>query len=1169
MSIESCKPFNVSNSFHSLNIVSYNVDGLFSKLSDVDFLSFIDNFDCVCLLETFMIDNIIPKNIFRQFLPAFFFPAIPSSGQGRASGGIVVLVKTKFKNIVSRIEIDFHSSIVLLFKNVLCGPKKDLVLISSYIHPYGSTFYNNCNENNGIHLFENSFFKLYKRYLNSEFLLTGDFNSRIGNTQPCEELIISDKYIENINTLSFFDSNCYEDFTRLSEDNTTNIFGKSFIELIASFNLIVLNGLLQKENDMCFTYLSPTGNSVIDYFLVSDTLLTCTNKMSVLSRTESFHLPISLTLNLDTNDIQCVQNNSNEQMMKNEEYNFIKWDNEKLNQFMFQCSVNNFELYLQYLENDLENNVDACIKKFCQFFLNASFMMETTCKKIKNLSHIKYNSNTYFDKECYEQKLALRKCFRKYRRNKNNENKSAYTECRKKYKSFVRNKKNIFNNLKIQSILKNFKNSKLFWKDIQSISVNTNTYHNIETKDFFSYFKSIFQKDATPPPICSEPNQTPYYTFDDQNESFLALNSDITREDVEYSLSVIKSNKSPGTDFILNEMLKSTSLEITPFLVSLFNYIFKNKIFPTEWKKSIIVPIHKKGDVSICSNFRPISLTSLLSKTYTNILNKRLTNFVEANNILPAEQGGFREKYSTVDHIFTLYSMIFKQFSKDQKLYVAFVDYSKCFDTVNKHALFNVLEKNGINGPILESIKSIYENVFACIKNYDEFSEFFECPIGLKQGCILSPRLFTIFISEVSRIINSKCSSGFQFLANLAIIHHLFWADDIILVSDTPQGLQQKLNILEEQSTRLGVKVNLEKTKIIVFRKGGFLSKFEKWFYGGHPVEVVNKYVYLGFEFTTKMSITSSLSSFIIKAKHALNALFRSLSTIECHENKIFFKLFDSKVLPILSYSSEFWGVFNIEDVEKVHTFAIKRFLNVSNHSSNSIVYAETGRVPLYINHLISSIKYWFKLLKRPDTHLSKQAYLMLLDKCNKGYDNWATKIKKVLCENGFGIVWISENVENEGFVLSEIKRKLTDIFLQSWNSKMLEKENLQIYYSFKSFVTPEFYLSSHHIDYKSRTCLTQFRCGVSKINTHRYRYYDNQSLKHCPFCPHQLETELHSIFFCKAYDDIRTKFLPKQFIENPNTHTFNILISNYSYQIILSKYLLAMFAKRKKTLNV
>ena len=616
-------------------------------------------------------------------------------------------------------------------------------------------------------------------------------------------------------------------------------------------------------------------------------------------------------------------------------------------------------------------------------------------------------------------------------------------------------------------------------------------------------------------------------------------------------------------------MLKSTSSEVTPFLTALFQHIFKNHIFPTEWAKSIIVPVYKKGDINDCNNYRPISLTSLFSKMYTNILNRRLTSFVESKNILPVEQAGFREKYSTVDHIFTLYAMINKQFSMDRKLYVAFVDYSKCFDTVNKHALFNVLEKNGITGSILECIKSIYENVFACIKNCDEFSAFFECPIGLKQGCMLSPRLFTIFISEVSKALNSTCSSGFQFLSNLAIIHHLFFADDIILVSDTAQGLQQKLNILEQQSKRLGVTVNLEKTKIIVFRKGGFLSKYERWFYGGHPVEVVNRYVYLGFEFTTRMSIKTSLSSFILKAKHALNALFKTLGTIECQETNVFFKLFDSKIAPILSYSSEFWGVFNIEDIEKVHTLAIKRFLNVSNHSSNSIVYAETGRVPLHINHTISSLKYWFKLLKKPDTHLSKQAYLMLLDHCNKGKDNWTTKIKNVLCENGFGVVWMNGGVENENYVLSEIKERLTDIFLQNWNSKMTNNEHWQLYHSFKSFVTPEYYLSSRAFDFKLRSCLAQFRCGVSRINTHRYRYYTNESLKMCPFCPHQLETEIHSVFVCDAYDTIRSKFLPQKFIDKANAQTLKILISNESYQLILSKYLLAMFSKRKNMLNV
>ena len=173
---------------------------------------------------------------------------------------------------------------------------------------------------------------------------------------------------------------------------------------------------------------------------------------------------------------------------------------------------------------------------------------------------------------------------RKYKRKNTIENKVAYTECRKKYKSFVENKKKSFNNSKISSLLNNFNNSKLFWKEIQSITLHENTSNNIRTEQFFIYFKSVFQKEISLPPICLETNQTARFTFDDQNESFLALNADITKEEVESSFLSIKSNKSPGTDCILNEMLKSTSVDIIPFLHSLFQHIFKNHIFPTEWK---------------------------------------------------------------------------------------------------------------------------------------------------------------------------------------------------------------------------------------------------------------------------------------------------------------------------------------------------------------------------------------------------------------------------------------------------------------------------------------------------------------------------------------------------------------------------------------------------------
>ena len=205
-----------------------------SKISDVDFLSYVENFDIVCVLETFMVVNKLPQNVFKSFLPAFVYPANNSSGRGRNSGGIIVLVKKQFSNIVKRVETDLTNSIVLQIKNVFTGTNKDLIFISTYINPIGSPFYDNFESKNGIHIFEQSFHNLYNKYNNCEFVLSGDFNARIDQTQPYQEMAIADKYIDNVNTLSFFDENSCENINRKSEDKTVNTFGKAFIKFLAS-----------------------------------------------------------------------------------------------------------------------------------------------------------------------------------------------------------------------------------------------------------------------------------------------------------------------------------------------------------------------------------------------------------------------------------------------------------------------------------------------------------------------------------------------------------------------------------------------------------------------------------------------------------------------------------------------------------------------------------------------------------------------------------------------------------------------------------------------------------------------------------------------------------------------------------------------------------------------
>ena len=103
----------------------------------------------------------------------------------------------------------------------------------------------------------------------------------------------------------------------------------------------------------------------------------------------------------------------------------------------------------------------------------------------------------------------------------------------------------------------------------------------------------------------------------------------ISRDEVTASISNLKLGKSAGPDKIVSETLKYVDQNVADFLVQLFNKLYDEGIFPKEWSRYIIVPIHKKGDANIPDSYRGIALTSVLSKVYTHILNKRLTGWAE------------------------------------------------------------------------------------------------------------------------------------------------------------------------------------------------------------------------------------------------------------------------------------------------------------------------------------------------------------------------------------------------------------------------------------------------------------------------------------------------------------------------------------------------------------
>ena len=143
-------------------------------------------------------------------------------------------------------------------------------------------------------------------------------------------------------------------------------------------------------------------------------------------------------------------------------------------------------------------------------------------------------------------------------------------------------------------------------------------------------------------------------------------------------------------------MLKTGSRTSIPFLKRLFNVLFSSGLYPKEWAKAIIIPIHKKGDIENTDNYRGVSLLSIISKCYSTILNGRLYAWLEDNNLISECQAGFRKKYSTIDHIFCLHSIVQKSLSqRGKKLYVAFVDLKKAFHSVRQDKLLQSIRNWG------------------------------------------------------------------------------------------------------------------------------------------------------------------------------------------------------------------------------------------------------------------------------------------------------------------------------------------------------------------------------------------------------------------------------------------------------------------------------------------
>ena len=255
-------------------------------------------------------------------------------------------------------------------------------------------------------------------------------------------------------------------------------------------------------------------------------------------------------------------------------------------------------------------------------------------------------------------------------------------QCKKEQRAHRANIINKMENLQTE-------NPKVYWKLVEELSDKYNMGSKIEIEKLFSHYKNIntiMQTDVNAH-LQDDINKL------EQIKSFSPLDYIISEKEIKNAIKVMKNGKSVGHDMIKNEMIKHGQDSLIRPLLKLFNLVLNSGYYPHEWSKGRIVSLHKKGDPTLASNYRGITISSVVGKLFNYILNNRLCTYLDDNDILCPEQSGFRKKHRTTDHMFILKNIMNKYKHDNKPLCIAFVDFKQAFDTIShKYLLYKLLK---------------------------------------------------------------------------------------------------------------------------------------------------------------------------------------------------------------------------------------------------------------------------------------------------------------------------------------------------------------------------------------------------------------------------------------------------------------------------------------------
>ena len=296
-------------------------------------------------------------------------------------------------------------------------------------------------------------------------------------------------------------------------------------------------------------------------------------------------------------------------------------------------------------------------------------------------------------------------------------------------------------------------------------------------------YKTVFQK-------CNYATEEIRYIDNCVTEASYDPQMLVSADEISTAVFDLSNGKSVGFDGLSAEHLKYAGDELPHLLAILFTAMFIHGIVPKDMVKSVLVPIVKSKTKSLSdkSNYRPVTLATVISKVLEKIILTRIEKYLFTCH----NQFGFKRCHGTDLCIVALKEVVNYYIHHSSNVFVAFLDASMAFDNLHHCKLFYKLIKRRIPVYIIRILWYWYRHQLVAVRWNNKMSEYFKVTNGVKQGGLLSPMLYNVYVDDLSCKLNNSNAGCY---INNILVNHFMYADDIALLAPSVKGLQKLVNV--------------------------------------------------------------------------------------------------------------------------------------------------------------------------------------------------------------------------------------------------------------------------------------------------------------------------------------------------------------------------------------